>query len=139
MTTAARAFLSHLIDYAGLFPPARLDLPTALANYRRYRDEAEAWMLGRFIVPASRLAETGDIAGGWFFPEDPWEFSVLGRGGSDWKGYREGLSADLAAITTFRERFGDAVRLPVYHRRNARCHRLRRSPDALCRRRVPAL
>jgi hypothetical protein len=28
-----QAFLSHLIDYAGLFPPAALPLPEAIANY----------------------------------------------------------------------------------------------------------
>ncbi len=29
----------------------------AVANYDRYRRSAESWMLGRFVVPAARLAE----------------------------------------------------------------------------------
>jgi hypothetical protein len=49
--------LSGSIDYAGLFPPAGLDLATALANYRAYRGSADAWALGRFVVPAARLNE----------------------------------------------------------------------------------
>lgn len=117
MTNATTAFLSRLIDYAGLFPPASLELPTALANYREYRDAPDAWMLGRFIVPAARLAETSTIAGEWFFPEDPWDFSILGRGGADWKSFSAGVTADLADITAFCQRHGEGVRLGVYETR----------------------
>lgn len=49
--------LKQLIDYAGLFPPAELSMREAVANYERYLGGAHAWMLGRFVVPASRLAE----------------------------------------------------------------------------------
>ena len=49
--------LSALIDYAGLFPPAGLDMAEAVANYKRYKDGPNAWALGRFIVPAARLQE----------------------------------------------------------------------------------
>lgn len=50
-------FLVELIDDAGLFPPAKLPMAEALrahdaANTGRYH-----WMVGRFIVPASRLEE----------------------------------------------------------------------------------
>ncbi len=117
MTSATTAFLSHLIDYAGLFPPANLDLPTALANYRAYRDAPDAWMLGRFIVPTPRLEETGTIAGDWFFPEDPWDFAALGRGGMDWKSYSAGLEADLSAIAAFRAQYGEGVRVSVLETR----------------------
>ncbi|HJZ98568.1 MAG TPA: hypothetical protein VKE70_18790 [Candidatus Solibacter sp.] len=52
-----RALLTHLIDYAGLFPPASLDLQTAMRNYAAYREGEYAWMLGRFVVPAARKGE----------------------------------------------------------------------------------
>jgi hypothetical protein len=44
-------------DYAGLFPPAGLDMPTAVRAYDGYRNGEHAWMLGAFVVPASRLGE----------------------------------------------------------------------------------
>jgi len=47
--------LAGAIDYAGLFPPARLDLPEALANYLGYLRSSERWALGRFVIPAARL------------------------------------------------------------------------------------
>lgn len=57
MYSSVRNLLTGLIDYAGLFPPASLDFASALNNFERYRESEHAWMLGKFIIPASRLAE----------------------------------------------------------------------------------
>jgi hypothetical protein len=57
MSDELRELLRGLIDYAGLFPPASLDVPDAVRNYRAYRSGPHAWMLGRFVVPAARVAE----------------------------------------------------------------------------------
>ncbi|MDE3180322.1 MAG: hypothetical protein KGM47_11775, partial [Acidobacteriota bacterium] len=53
--SAIKILLSGSIDYAGLFPPAALSLPEAVANYAAYRKGEFAWMLGNFVVAASRL------------------------------------------------------------------------------------
>jgi hypothetical protein len=58
--SARRALLERLIDHAALFPPASLSTADALAEDRRARAGRHAWMLGRFVCPASRLAELGD-------------------------------------------------------------------------------
>jgi hypothetical protein len=55
-----RALLGRLIDHAPLFPPASLPVADALAEDRRARASAESWMLGRFVCPASKVAELGD-------------------------------------------------------------------------------
>jgi len=52
-----QALLSELIDHAALFPPASMDMPEAMEADRRARAGEHAWMLGRFICPASRLGE----------------------------------------------------------------------------------
>jgi hypothetical protein len=52
-----RAMMKGAIDYAGLFPPAGLDMASAVRNFDAYRTGPNAWMLGRFIVPAARLDE----------------------------------------------------------------------------------
>jgi hypothetical protein len=52
-----RALLEHLIDYAGLFPPAALTMQDAVRNYARYRDGEHAWALGKFVVPQARASE----------------------------------------------------------------------------------
>jgi hypothetical protein len=57
------ALLRDLIDYAGLFPPASLAMPVAVANYEKYLQSEFSWMLGRFIVPAARLGEFREAVG----------------------------------------------------------------------------
>ena len=59
--SAIDVFLHEIIDYAGLFPPARLDLPTALGNYDFYRRHSRSALLGRFCLPLDRLAPTGPL------------------------------------------------------------------------------
>jgi hypothetical protein len=49
--------MAGLIDYAGMFPPAALDLKEAVANYQSYRAGEFHWILGRFVVAAARRAE----------------------------------------------------------------------------------
>lgn len=61
--TALRALLAGSIDYAGLFPPAGLDMSTSVANYAHYLDSDTRWALGRFVLPASRLCEFEEAAG----------------------------------------------------------------------------
>jgi len=58
------ALLSRLIDHAPLFPPASLLLLEALTADRRARESATAFALGRFVCPASRLAELPDVGRG---------------------------------------------------------------------------
>lgn len=55
--TALRALLGGIVDYAGLFPPAGLDMPAATRNYASYLAQPDRWMLGRFVVPIARLDE----------------------------------------------------------------------------------
>lgn len=55
MNASFRNFMTGLIDYAGLFPPASLDIETALRNYTGYLTGNDGWMLGRCIVPAAQL------------------------------------------------------------------------------------
>ena len=81
MTPAAtRALLAGLVDYAGLFPPAALDMDAAVAEYARWRRAPEAFMLGRFVAPASRLVELGRAAEAslpWPGAGEPWRVSAL--------------------------------------------------------------
>jgi hypothetical protein len=55
--SARRVFLDGLVDDAGLFPPARLSMADALDARVRARAGLAPWIVGRFVVPASRLGE----------------------------------------------------------------------------------
>jgi hypothetical protein len=57
-----RVLLSGAIDYAGLYPPARLPLDQAWANFLAFRTAPEAWMLSRFVCPTLKLAQLSALA-----------------------------------------------------------------------------
>jgi len=77
MKQTIRTLMSGLIDYAGLFPPASLSLERTIENYARYARGEEEWMLGRLIIPASKLEQTSRIA------------AAVMPGTHAWSGYRE--------------------------------------------------
>jgi len=56
---ALDALLTGLVDYAGLFPPAGLDMRAAVRAYDAYRRGPHTRLLGSFVVPAARLDEFG--------------------------------------------------------------------------------
>ncbi len=75
MPPSVKALLSSIVDYAGLFPPAKLGMGEAMANYARYQTTPYSWMLGRFVVPASRLNELEELLP--TFPLKHWSLSVI--------------------------------------------------------------
>ena len=75
---AVTAALAGLVDYAGLFPPAGLPLDEVVDRYGRYRAGRHAWMLGRLVLPAERLADADAAAQhAGASVDDPWRVSAL--------------------------------------------------------------
>lgn len=100
-TPALRALLRGVVDYAGLFPPASLDMGTAVREYAHHRASDEAWALGRFVLPAARLDEF-EAAAREVLPRDAgrsWALSALLSGD---------VEEDIARIEQFNHRHGDA-------------------------------
>jgi len=54
---AIDALLADLIDYAGLYPPAGLDMNTAVRNYLQYKAGPHQSFVGRFVVNLDRIGE----------------------------------------------------------------------------------
>lgn len=94
---ALRALLSGIVDYAGLFPPSSLTMGEAVRNFASYARSADAWALGRFVVPVARLGELEREADALLPREagaSPWRLSALT--GAD-------LAADVDRIREFNE------------------------------------
>lgn len=92
---SARVLMAGAVDYAGLFPPAQLPLADALAEYRRARAGADAWMLGRFIVPAVQLSVLADAVMRDAHDGKGWTVSAI---------VREHMDEDAAAVQAFNQR-----------------------------------
>lgn len=98
--SVASVFFTSLIDYAGLFPPAQLDLPAAVREYAAALAGPHRAMLGRFVLPLARLAEFDAVLAALPSSETSrWQLSVLA--GSD-------AAADAASIAAFNSRPGGA-------------------------------
>jgi hypothetical protein len=93
LVSALRTLLTGIVDYAGLFPPATLNMTSAVQEYATSRSGPDAWMLGRFVVPATRLDEL-DRAREALTPEERsgWRVSAL---------LGEDVEADLARVDAF--------------------------------------
>ena len=93
MSDARRALLGSLIDHAPLFPPASMDMEEAVAEDRIARRDPNAWMIARFVCPASRLGELEDALGGW---GDAPQLSVVldGVAAGDEPSWTEALEAE---------------------------------------------
>ncbi|WP_088893016.1 hypothetical protein [Leptolyngbya ohadii] len=75
MLPLLKTLLDSIVDYAGLYPPAQLDLRSAMQNYAQYAATPHAWMLSRFVLPAARLEEFTAIAAD--LPLSQWSLSVV--------------------------------------------------------------
>jgi hypothetical protein len=106
-----RALVSGLVDYAGLFPPASLGMAEAVANYAVYRAAPEAWMLGRLVVPVSRLADLeGELAGDVGGAATAWRVAAIGSGDP---------AADGDVVRRFNERHAGRIAIDVVEHRVA--------------------
>jgi len=102
ITEGLAAVLSNLIDYAGLLPPASLDMPTAVENYASYVAGEDAWLLERLVIAVSRLEEFEAHAAAHLpraGEEEPWPISALIRAAGE-----EDLPDDLDRIAAFNQR-----------------------------------
>jgi hypothetical protein len=97
---AISLLLHGLIDYAGLFPPASLAMDSAVANFETYSLSEHNWILGRFIVPVSRLREfekaIANLSVAKGRAERRFPLSVL---------LGANVSSDVAEIQEFNDRF----------------------------------
>jgi hypothetical protein len=100
-TSSVRVLLQGVVDYAGLFPPASLDMAAAAAEYAEHRAGPYGWALGRFVLPAARLEEFEESAPALLprLGAESWALSALL--GSD-------IEQDIERIEVFNERHRDA-------------------------------
>ncbi len=112
-SASATALLAGVVDYAGLFPPAALPMPEAVAAYQAALAGPDAWMLGRFVVPAARLGELATALAALPAPRPEWRLSAI---------VRDGVEADCAAVADFNNTFS---------RHHARVDTVESKPGAL--------
>jgi hypothetical protein len=118
--TAIRALLAGLVDYAGLFPPAALNMPAAVRCYAEYGASDDAWILGRFVVPSAHLdafkAERSTLR-----DQPEWHLSALV--GADFQ-------ADVDRIRAFNEMMAGRARVDTLEGKAASVDAVAKFADA---------
>ncbi len=112
MRDSLERLLQGSIDYAGLFPPAKLGMAESILNYIRYINGDEAWVMNRFACPSSGLAELASGLRGHTL-ESPIPITVIGRVSSaaEWEA---GLEADATAMNEFMSTCEDKAEIESY-------------------------
>ena len=100
-----RALLAGSVDYAGLFPPASLDLGQALRNHAAYLRHSDVWMLGAFILPMAKFEDASALLGK-FSPVHPLRLSALGTKTENAAQFMIALAETAAAIRRFHAQHG---------------------------------
>jgi len=101
--------MAEIIDYAGLFPPARLPMSEALDRYLRNLSGPDGWLLASFVCPTGRLGELAPLLGRIDRDHKRLRLAVLGRGGNTLEGFLAGIESDLVAMEAFVAAHGDRV------------------------------
>jgi hypothetical protein len=120
MKRSLRALLSGVLDYAGLFPPARLPLRQAIQNYVAYlRDgDGPGWMLGRFICPAAQLPQLDALFTEFGEPmRAGWRLSVLGRATDNEADFKQGALLDFREIRELVGRLSGRMHIDAFETR----------------------
>lgn len=114
MSPSLRAMLTEVIDYAGLFPPAQLELQPALRTFAALRGQPEAWMLGRFVCPAARLGDLETAAAELGADGPPLRVSAVGTSGDNRENFCTNYLKDLAAMDGFDQRLAGRGAVEVF-------------------------
>lgn len=105
---AIRTLLSSIVDYAGLFPPAKLEMAETISRYAACRAGSDRWILGRLVIPVARFEEFERLAHG-VLPvvsgpthDDAWGITALTAPAGD-----PGFARDIEAIEQFNDRHAE--------------------------------
>lgn len=99
VVSAIKNLVSEIVDYAGLFPPAKLPLGEVIENYEQYLSGEFAWMLSRLVLP---VAKTADLETNETFvaSKHQWKISALIPPVSD----ADAFDAAIKTIVDFNQR-----------------------------------
>lgn len=118
MPTTSRELLSGIIDYAGLFPPAKLPMDEAFGRFIRHRSSRDGWLLARFVCPAARLDELSPILENTDpGQETPIRIAALGSGGDDPPTFADALETDITAMNGYICRHDETSLIDVFETR----------------------
>lgn len=97
MKNTLKELLSGILDYAGVYPPAKLDFTSSYTNYCTYRNSPKAFMLGSFVCPITNLEDLRASQ----TPESPIDVSVIASAAQNQENFFRQLESDVEKTTSY--------------------------------------
>lgn len=116
MELSLATLVEGVIDYAGLFPPAKLSMQSAIAEYIDLRGGPHSWLVSRFAVSAADLQSLGselDRLG----TEEVIPLTVMGALSNTPDQWKASLDSDLKSLREFSSRFGERAFVESFEKR----------------------
>jgi hypothetical protein len=107
-------FCENLIDYAGLFPPAKLSLNEAFDNYIKYKNGHFKWMLSQFVCPVKMLKELITLIRNNYPGEKDIYISAIPEGGNTTEEFIKNFNNDLISCSDFISHCGDSAEINTF-------------------------
>lgn len=111
MQPVLKELMAGLIDYAGLFPPAKLPVHESLTSYLRYQRGPESVIVDRFVCDTHRLQQLAEALRN---EGEAIRIAVVGSGGSNLDEFESGLESDANEMNRFLELAGDLAEIQCY-------------------------
>ncbi len=111
LTKSANVYFNEIIDYAGLFPPAKLSLTESLDNYCKYKNGNYAWMLRRFVCPVSLFPELETLHSKYKPGKPVIEISATIKSSDIIEEFQNNLSNDLSIWNAYSQHMGDFIKI----------------------------
>ena len=111
-----KIFLEKIIDYAGTYPPANLDLKTVFNNYLEYiKNSPYNWMLSKFVCAASNLNELDKIIqDNKIIIANPVTFTIIGSSSVHSSEFLDSLNRDAELMKTFADKYSESINIGAY-------------------------
>ncbi len=116
LPSSLRAFLDKIIDYAGTYPPANLDLKTAFNNYLDYTGNSQYnWILSKFVCAASKLDELDNLVQNKEIElTHEVSLSVLGSSSVHTSEFQDSIEHDISVISGFSNRYKRKIKISAF-------------------------
>lgn len=113
MKKSIHPFLSGIIDYAGLYPPASLDLQDSFKKYLEHAHSKESWMLSKFVVGTSLLSDLSELINSTTESPDPFLITLVAAPSTTVDEFKSVLNNTIAQITEVINNSGKSIRIPT--------------------------
>lgn len=110
VAASLRALLEHSMDYAGMFPPASLDLEAAVTNQANYVRLDDRWMLNAFVLSVAEFSAVRQFLS-QFEPGTPLSVSALGPKTQNANAFLDALEETDEAIRSLSAHNVDLIKI----------------------------